>query len=136
MERPMTWINTAGLRRRHPDIPEDVRGWLLGACSTRGKNKGMLLANAPNRFKHPERWAAWQYLVPSTQRMSAWSLVFVICVEDDTGRAYQRIQEACEGLRVDDLVLWTERPYRWNCPSSATDPDAVNASIARKYRNL
>lgn len=129
------WINTAELLRLHPDIPEDVREMLLGACSTRGKNKGMLLANAPSPYDHPERWAAWQYLVPSTQRMATWSLRWAVREGLPEGVAYQRIDDALKGTHIQGLVCWTERPWRWFSVPSTMDPDVLNQRIAAKYRN-
>ena len=128
------WINTAELLALHPGIPEDVRGWLLGACATRGKNKGWLLANAPNRYDYPERWAAWQYLVPNVQRMATWTLTFAVREGEPEGVAFMRIQESLERGHVQGLVCWTERPYRWFCIPSGMDPDVMNQRIARKFR--
>ena len=43
-----------------PVLSETARAALMRCFATKGKNKGLLLANAPSSFKDPDAYAAWQ----------------------------------------------------------------------------
>ena len=43
-----------------PVLSETARAALMRCFATKGKNKGLLLANAPGPYKDPDAYSAWQ----------------------------------------------------------------------------
>ena len=91
-------------------ITEKELDTLRGVISTRGKNKGYLLANPP---KDAERKAVWNavvsYLAPA--RVQMWSLMFA---DEETNAIYSATDALLKRTGIGKALNFFEPAFRWN----------------------
>jgi hypothetical protein len=115
--------NTQQLIEQWPDLDSDVRTNLLLAVSSRGKNKGFLLANAPAQ-SDSDKWAAWSALAGNLApaRIGICGLLF----GGPSAERYSVLDKVVTDNPGFLLALNAVEPaYRWNLWAHRYNGDAV-----------
>ena len=118
------------LLEEHGKLEQDIIDSLLSVISTRGKNKGYILANCPQNDKN--RHATWQALVSyiAPVRASVWSIMFY---NDEQKEHYDKIDKALQpgyGRMID----FFEPAFRWNMTAHRYDMEKAQKLIIQKIK--
>lgn len=127
--------NTRELLEAWPGLDDDVRAALLSAISTRGKNKGYLLANSP-ATDAGAKYVAWQALVGELApvRASVWGLMFL---RANDKALYDRLVKVLE-LGLGFAVRAYEPGFRWSLFANRYNVEALRThyhAVATKETN-
>lgn len=118
-------MNTRELIETWPLFSDDHRAALLQAISSRGKNKGYLLASAPAQQKR-DKWAAWSALVShlAPARVSLWGLIWAADKE-----RFTELEQATDNRLFRACLNTVEPSLRWNLWAYHHDQEAARAKL-------
>lgn len=112
-------MNTQELFERWDGLSDEVREHLLSVISTRGRNKGYILASAPKGV----RGAAWQAVV-SHLAASRVSFSSVFWMADEEKQVFHDVDDAI-GPLFRHAINATEPQFRWNLWAHRYDGEKV-----------